>query len=296
MNMRTVHLIDALPYVFRAYFSLPSSMKDPQGRQVNAVRGYSEFLLRYLADEGPTHVACLFDESLTTSFRNDFFPAYKAQRELPPAELEAQLDACQRVSRALGIATWSDQRYEADDLIATLAVPLEKKGHQVVVVSADKDLAQLVGESVSFYDFAKSARYGPDEVKERWGVRPDQIVDFLGLAGDSVDNIPGVRGVGPKTAVALLNHFPSLESLYERLDEVVEVEVRGAKTLGAKLEAARDDAFLSKRLATLATDAPVSAGLRELEWKGADRAETEAVFEGLGFPHFAQRVTKWRDA
>ncbi|MFT4540391.1 MAG: DNA polymerase-1 [Planctomycetota bacterium] len=291
--MQSVHLIDALPYVFRAYFSLPSSIRDRAGKPANAARGYSEFLLRYLGDEEPTHVACLFDESLNTSFRNDEYPEYKAQRELPPKELEDQLDACQRVSRALGIATYSDPRYEADDLIGTLALPLTKEGNDVIVVTSDKDLAQLVDDHVTFYDYAKGVRYGADGVIERWGVRPEQVIDFLGLAGDSVDNIPGVRGVGPKTAVALLGTFDDLESLYADLDQVASIEVRGAKTLAAKLETHKDMAFLSKRLATLAFDAPVKAGLCELSWSGAQREALEQVFEELGFPHFTKRVKKW---
>ena len=293
--MRRVHLIDALPYVFRAFFSLPSSIRDGAGRPANAVRGFSEFLLRYLADERPTHIACLFDESLTTSFRNDEYPAYKAQRELPPPELEQQLAACQRVSRGLGLATYSDARYEADDLIATLAGPLARAGHRVVVVSADKDLAQLVTTQIELFDYARGARYGRDQVLERWGVRPEQIVDWIGLAGDSTDNIPGVKGVGPKTAVALLAAFADLDTLYARLDEVSALELRGAKTLAAKLEAQREMAFLSRRLGTLAVDAPIEASLDELAWLGADRAALEATFESLGFAHFAGRVPRWRE-
>lgn len=294
-RMLCVHLIDALPYVFRAYFSLPSSIRDREGSPANAVRGFTDFLLRYLADEGPTHVSCLFDESLTTSFRNDYYPEYKAQRDLPPEELVKQLDACQRVSRALGLSTYSDKRYEADDLIATLAKPVVEAGHEVVVVSADKDLAQLVGERVVFYDFAKKARYGRDEVKERFGVWPEQIVDWLGLAGDSVDNIPGVRGVGPKTAVGLLAAFADLEEVYAGLDRVPSLEFRGARTLPARLTEHKEMAFLSKRLAILAVDAPLQASLDELEWKGADRAALNKELESLGFPHFAQRVLKWNE-
>lgn len=291
--MATVHLIDALPYVFRAYFSLPSSITDRDGNPANAVRGYTDFLLRYLLEEEPTHVACLFDESLVTSFRNELYPAYKEQRELPPPELEAQLKACQAVSRALGLATFADQRYEADDLIATLARPLVRKEHSVVVVSSDKDLAQLVGDHVTFHDFARGTRLGREEVIERWGIRPEQIVDWIGLAGDSVDNIPGVRGVGPKTAVALLNVFEDLDDLYSRLDEVATVPVRGAKTLGAKLEAARETAMLSRQLAVLAEDAPVKAGLRELSWKGASRKELEPLAARLEMERFLERVPRW---
>ena len=278
----TVHLIDASPYIFRAWFSLPD-MEDPSGRPVSAVRGFADFLLRYLAEQAPTHVACTFDESLTTSFRNDLYPAYKAQRDLPPPELEEQLVGCQRVARALGLASFSDERYEADDLIATLLAPLAEAGHGGVVVTSDKDLAQLVGPGIEMFDFAKDLRYGPDEVREKFGVTPAQIPDYLGLAGDAVDNIPGVRGVGAKTAAALLGAFANLDELYDGLDRVADVEVRGARTLGAKLEAARDEAFLSRELATVAIDAPASATLDELAWGGVPGAAREVFDEyGLG--------------
>lgn len=291
---RTVHLVDASPYVFRAFFSLPSSIVDPAGNSVNAVRGFADFLCRYLAEEEPTHVAVAFDESLTTSFRNDLFPAYKAQRELPPPELEAQLAACQEVAAAFGLAVFADDRYEADDLIATLCRALTKKGHHAVVVTSDKDLAQLVDERVELYDFAKSARLRATEVRAKFGVGPVQIPDYLGLAGDSVDNIPGVPGVGAKTAAALLGAFPDLDELYERLDEVPTLAIRGARTLPAKLEQHRELAFLSRELATVAVDAPARATLRDLEWKGADPLLVDPLFERLGLGGLRGRVPRWR--
>ncbi|MDA1266711.1 MAG: hypothetical protein O2816_16650 [Planctomycetota bacterium] len=284
----TVHLIDASPYIFRAWFSLPN-LTDPSGRPVSAVRGFADFLLRYLSEQQPTHLACTFDESLTTSFRNDLYPPYKAQRDLPPKELEDQLAGCQAVSRALGIVTFSDDRYEADDLIATLHAPLVADGHQVVVVTSDKDLAQLVDERTELFDFAKDARFGSEGVIEKFGVRPGQIPDFLGLAGDAVDNIPGVPQVGPKTAAALLGAFADLDELYANLAGVKDVEVRGAKTLGAKLEAAREAAFLSRRLATVAIDAPASATLAELAWEGVPVAATD-VFGEYGIARLLDRV------
>lgn len=288
----TVHLIDASPYIFRAWFSLPE-MEDPAGRPVSAVRGFAEFLLRYLVEQAPTHVACTFDESLNTSFRNDLYPPYKAQRELPPKELEDQLVGCQRVARAVGVPTFVDDRYEADDLIATLLAPLAEQGHRGVVVTSDKDLAQLVTEDVEMYDFAKDARFGPAEVREKFGVEPGQIPDYLGLAGDAVDNIPGVRGVGAKTAAALLGSFADLDELYAGLERVAEVEVRGARTLGAKLEAARDEALLSRTLATVSTEATASATLDDLAWSGVPR-EAREVFDEYGIVRLLDRVKEWK--
>lgn len=293
--MTRCHLIDASPYIFRGYFSLPKSIVDPQGRPVNAVHGWAGFMLRLLAEEQPTHLGVAFDGSLTTSFRNEIYPEYKAQRELPPAELEAQLDDCVDLAQALGAQTFIDQRFEADDLIGTLASSLRARDRGVVVVSSDKDLAQLVDERTELFDFAKGERYGPAEVRDKFGVEPRQIADYLALAGDSVDNIPGVRGVGAKSAVALLSKFSSVEDLYDRVVEVEELKVRGARSLRRRLEADRDSAFLSKRLATLSTEAPLSSSLGDLEYSGASRARIALLSDRLGFASLPGRVERWCD-
>src|SRR5688572_6880545 len=166
----TLHLVDALPYVFRAWFSIPASVRAPDGRPINAVHGFAAFLLRLIAEERITHLAVAFDRSLTTSFRNDFYPAYKAQRELPDAELEAQLGDCEELARSLGAAVFADERFEADDLIATLAARLGPRAGRVVVVSSDKDLSQLVDARTELYDFARETRYKPHDVRAKFGV------------------------------------------------------------------------------------------------------------------------------
>lgn len=286
----TVHLIDALPYVFRAWFSVPDSLRAPDGRAVNAVHGFASFLLRYLAEESPTHVAVCFDRSLTTSFRNELYPAYKSSRELPDGELAAQLEDCEELAAALGAAVFADDRYEADDLIATLAARLRRRAAGFVVVTSDKDLAQLVDANTELYDFAKSVRYGPAEVEAKFGVRPDQIADYLGLAGDAVDDIPGVPGVGAKTAVGLLARFDHLEQLFDGLEAVSELPLRGASSLARKLEQHREAAFLSRELATVARDGPAEAGLRELRLGAPDRARVEALCERLGFERLRARL------
>ena len=288
----TVHLIDALPYVFRAYFSLPSSIVDPRGAPVNAVRGWTSFLLRYLDEERPTHVVAAFDESLTTSFRNEFYPAYKSSRELPPPELEAQLEACRDVAEALGLPTLASERYEADDLIGALVKRLVARGHTCVVVTSDKDLGQLVGPQVTLYDFAKALRYTPDGILAKFGVRPEQIPDYLGLAGDAVDDIPGVAGVGAKTAAALLVAYADLDALYADLEGVAALPIRGARTLGAKLEAGRESAFQSRRLATLAYEAPVRASLRGLARRKPEDKRLTELFERLGFEGLLERARR----
>ncbi|QDV09349.1 DNA polymerase I [Planctomycetes bacterium Poly30] len=291
-----LYLIDASPYIFRAFYSLPSSMKDRDGRPANAARGFADFLGKLLADESPTHVLVAFDGSLTTSFRNDIFPAYKSSRELPDEALVAQLEACYRLADALGCFTCIDGRYEADDLVATARARFDDSFEAFAVVTADKDLTQLVDDRTSFYDFAKGARLGPAEVRAKFGVHPHQIRDLLGLAGDSVDDIPGVRGVGPKTATALLEHFENLEAIYEDLGRVKEVPLRGAKTLGAKLEEHRDLAFLSRELATCSLEAPLTATSPEnLAWKGVKRPDLDALTEQLGYRAGTQRFAQLPD-
>ncbi len=269
---------------------MPSKLVNAAGLQVGAVRGFASFLLRYLREQEPTHLALCFDESLTTCFRNDLFPAYKAHRELPDAELIAQLDGCREVAEALGLACFADERFEADDFIATLAGPLVKRGHSVVITSIDKDLTQLVGPRVKFFDFAKDNWMGRSEVLEKFGVEPHQIPDFLGLAGDQVDGIPGVTRVGPVAAAALLQAFENLEAIYADLTAVTQLPVRGAKGLAQRLEAEKELAFLSRELATLSTDAPAKANLGPLKLKAAKPDDVRPAFERYGFAAWADRV------
>ncbi len=280
--MATVHLIDASPYIFRAYFSLPESIRTPDGRPANAVRGFGSTLLQLFQQESVSHAAIAFDESLTSNFRHEIYPGYKANREPTPAELTAQFDDCRSLARALGAAVFSHDRYEADDLIATLWKQLRARGHRVVVVSPDKDLCQLVNEDTALLDFAKNKFYGPEEVRDKLGVPPERVLDYQALAGDAVDAIPGVKGIGAKTAAALMTAFASLEEIFERLDEVAALPLRGAASVRRKLEAGREGAFLSRRLAALATDAPASADLAELAYAGAEASVLRPELERLG--------------
>lgn len=285
-----VHLVDASPYIFRAFHSLPKTIRDPSGRPVNAVYGFVGFLLRLFEEESPTHLGICFDGSLTTSFRNDLYAGYKAQREPPPPELVAQVDDSRELARLMGARTFSDDRFEADDLIATLARQALESGWKAVVVSSDKDLAQLVSEHVEWFDLARGVRFGPAEVVARFGVRPDQITDYIGLAGDSVDNIPGVRGVGPKSAVALLSRWDELEAVYAELDGVAELEIRGAKALRERLRAGRDDALLSKQLATVVEQVELSGSLDDLVIRSLDLGGLEAACGRLGFRTLSARI------
>lgn len=276
------YLIDAPVYVFRAYYSLPDSLVDPAGRPVNAVYGYGQFLCGLLERERPGHIAAAFDESLTSSFRNDWYADYKANRASPPEELERQFGWCKRLSRALGVRTWASGRFEADDLIATAARRLREEGFRLVIVSRDKDLAQLIGPGDRWWDGLDGPRLGPAEVRARFGVAPRQIADYLALVGDAVDNIPGVPGIGPKAAGALLARFGSVAGVYQQLHRVADLELRGAAGLAERLAGHREQALLSLRLATLHAGARIRCGGDDLAWAGPRPAALKRLFGELG--------------
>lgn len=292
------YLIDGSVYVFRAWFSMPDDMVDHDGNPVNAFYGFCRFLGDFMERVKPEHVAVLFDESLSTSFRNEIYPAYKANRDPAPEELKKQFGLCREYVRAMGIMESSHPQYEADDLIGTLVTRGRANGIPSTVVTRDKDLAQLLSKADVFWDFAGKGQIRYDGVPDVFGVWPEQIADFLALAGDSVDNIPGVPGVGKKTAAALLQHFGSLEKIYENLDTVHEVTVRGAKTLGAKLDTHRAAAMLARQLTGIACDAPIDEldfGLRPQAPKlGAVNALFDRANFGTALRRQAERVADLR--
>ena len=193
-----LYLVDASVFIFRAYYSVPIDLTDRDGNPVNAVHGFARFLGDLLERESPGHVAVAFDESLERSYRNEIYPAYKANREPAPPELKRQFALCRDVVRALGIAEYGSSRYEADDIIGTLAALGRREGQAVTIVSRDKDLTQLVTARDIYWDAVADVRYGYDDIEERFGVVPERMADFLALMGDAVDNIPGVPGVGPQ--------------------------------------------------------------------------------------------------
>lgn len=286
----TIHLIDASPYIFRAFFALPKTIRAPEGTLVNAVYGFASFLVKYLTDARPTHIAIAFDQNLSGSFRNEMLASYKAARRLPPAELEAQVPTCVEMAHALGLATYIDPDYEADDLIATLIHRLARRGRDFLIASVDKDLAQLVGPQVKLHDPGRFEALDGAGVEARYGVRPDQITDWLALAGDAVDNIPGVPGIGPKTAAVLLRQFGSLEGLYGRIAELRSGTTRGGRSIAAKLESNVALAGLSKQMATLVDDVPLQVALDGVRYRGIREPDLRALLTRLGFRTLAARL------
>ncbi len=279
----SVYLIDASIFVFRAWFTMPDTMTDDADNPVNAVYGYARFLGDFLERVRPTHIAAAFDVSLTTSFRNEIYPDYKANRDPAPPELKRQFAQCREITRALGVRECADTGYEADDLIGTLANAMQEGGRNVTIVSRDKDLFQLLRDGDVFWDFTGKRKIPHDQVIDALGVRAEQVPDYLGLAGDSVDNIPGVRGVGKKTAAALLAHFDDLEHLYCNLEEVAKLPIRGAAKLAGRLLEQRDQAELSRELARIRRDAPIEASVTSLRRTAPAMEELTGLYDEVGF-------------
>ncbi|WP_333629457.1 5'-3' exonuclease H3TH domain-containing protein, partial [Stenotrophomonas cyclobalanopsidis] len=251
-----LYLVDASIYVFRAWHSLPDEFQDSQGWPTNAVHGFARFLLDLLERERPRHIAIAFDEALDSGFRHRLYAAYKANRDPAPEALKRQFVHCKALCAALGLVVLAHHDYEADDLIGS-ALHQHRHSHRGLIISADKDLSQLLLDHDEQWDYARNQRWDVAGVKARHGVHAHQIADYLALCGDAVDNIPGISGVGAKSAAVLLAHFGSMDALYERLDEVPFLRLRGAAQMAVRLREQRDHAQLWRQLTTIALDAPL---------------------------------------
>jgi 5'-3' exonuclease len=275
----TAHLVDGSLYICRAYFAPMPDVAGADGASVLAVHGFTRFLLDLIERARPTHIAVAFDESLTTSFRNAIYPEYKAHREPAPADLMQQFAVCKEIAAALGVVVLADAKYEADDLIGSALMALRMAGFRSVIVSADKDFAQLIGDDDEQWDPQRNQRWDAHGVKTRLGVRPEQVADYLALTGDSVDNIPGVPGIGPKTAAVLLHHFGTLDALLERAEEVAFLRTRGAAAAAMRLREHAESARLSRLLSGIALDAPVPLAADEYLRRAFDASAIDGLFD-----------------
>lgn len=283
-----VVLVDGSSYIFRAFHALPPLTRPSDGLPVGAVSGFCNMLWKLLRDAGwvdPTHLAVIFDKSEVT-FRKDVYADYKANRSDPPEDLVPQFPLIRHATRAFSIACVEKGGYEADDLIATYARLASEAGAEVTIVGSDKDLFQLVGGLVTMLDPVKDKRIGPDEVFEKFGVRPDKMIDLQALAGDSVDNVPGVPGIGAKTAAQLLEEYGTLEALLERASEIKQPKRR------ENLIANADLARISKRLVTLKTDVPLDVPLDELAVHEPNPTRLIAFLKAMEFSTLTRRVAE----
>ncbi|WP_422030360.1 DNA polymerase I [Roseovarius sp.] len=282
-----LHLIDGSAFIFRAYHALPPLTRKSDGLPIGAVSGFCNMLFRYVSDDhgadAPTHVAVIFDKGSHT-FRNDMYDLYKANRDEMPEDLRPQIPLTRDATRAFNIACEEMEGYEADDIIATLACQARDLGGRVTIVSSDKDLMQLVGDGVEMLDAMKNRRIDVEGVEEKFGVKPDRVVDVQALAGDSVDNVPGAPGIGIKTAALLINEFGSLEELLDRAGEIKQPKRR--ETLIEK----REQIELSKRLVQLDCNTPLTFTLDDLEIKEPDPQTLMDFLTQMEFRTLTKRI------
>lgn len=287
-------LVDGSSYLYRAFHALPP-LSTSGGQPTGAVRGVVSMLRKLLADYQPDHMAVVFDAKGKT-FRDELFEQYKAQRPPMPDELRQQVEPLFEVIRAMGLPLIVEDGVEADDVIGTLARQASSEGQAVVISTGDKDMAQLVDEYITLVNTMSGTVLDPEGVVEKFGIGPELIIDFLALMGDKIDNIPGVPGVGEKTAVALLQGIGSLQQIYDHLDRVAELPIRGARSLPKKLEEHREQAFLSYQLATIKLDCALKETVADLALGEPDRETLKEQYRELEFRSWLEELLNAEDA
>ncbi len=287
MSTKKLVLIDGNSIIYRAFFALPLLNND-KGVYTNAVYGFTTMLMKILQEEKPTHLLVAFDAGKTT-FRHETYQEYKGGRQKTPPELSEQFPVLKELLDAFQIKYYQLDQYEADDIIGTLSLQGKESNFDVTVISGDKDMLQLVSEQVTVIVTKKGIsdveKYTPDHLMEKMEVTPEQIIDLKALMGDSSDNIPGVPGVGQKTAVKLLKQYPTLEELYEHVDEV------SGKKLKEKLITYKDDAFMSKKLATINRNSPIEVTIEDIVYEGYQESKVSTMFKELGFLSLLDKVS-----
>ena len=284
---KSLLIIDANALIHRAYHALPP-LTTKRGELVNAVYGFLLVFLKTLRELKPDFIVAAFDLPFST-FRHRKFKDYKAKRPRTPEELSQQIPKVKEILKAFKVPVFDKEGFEADDIIATLKVKSQKLKVKSIIVSGDSDLLQLVDEQTKVYFLRRGIKntvlYNEDLIKEKYqGLTPKQLVDFKALRGDPSDNIPGVKGIGEKTAIKLIKKFNSLENLYSNLTGL-------DKSLRQKLEEHREEAFLSKKLAQIRKDVPIDFDLKKCRWKDYNREKVIQVLKGLGFRSLITRAT-----
>ncbi len=278
-----IFLVDVSGFIFRAYYAIRSNLTNSKGQPTNAVFGVAQMLTKLIQDTSPRYLGLVFDVS-RRSFRTELYPDYKGHRPDPPEDLVPQFALVQQLAKAMGLKILEKENYEADDLLGTLARRFSEAGHPVRIVTSDKDLMQLVNERVTLLDTWKNKTIGIEEVKERFGVEPEKVIEVLGLAGDSSDNVPGVPGVGEKTAMQLIQQFGSIEGVLSCLDEV-----KGKKRK-ENLENFADQARLSKTLVTIDTDVEFPLKPEDIAWNGPAVETLVDFYREMEFTRLASQL------
>lgn len=278
---KRAYLVDASIYIFRGWHGYSDEMTDANGDPTNAVYGFTEFLLQLIELEQPEYIACAFDARQTNSYRREIYPEYKANRPSAPEELKRQFKYCRNFCRAAGIADFSSNRYEADDIIGTLATNLREEGYAITILSADKDLAQLIKPGDIWWDFARDKILHYRDVEKVFGVKPELIADLLALSGDKVDNIPGIPGVGYKMASNLLKKYPGVEHILENISNISSMKFRGSKRIQQLVDEHKSILPMNKQLTTIVTNARFKGPTNDLRWLGINEDALHQIFDLL---------------
>jgi DNA polymerase-1 len=276
----TIYLIDGSAYIYRAYHAV-RGLSNSKGQATNAVYGFTRMLIKLMEDRNPEYVGMFFDAKGPT-FRHEIYPEYKANRPPMPDDLISQLPYIKQITAGFSIPIIERQGFEADDLIGTFARQAEAAGFRVIMVTGDKDFKQLVTENTRIWDPMKDQAIDLAAIRDEMGIEPPQVIDMLGLAGDTSDNVPGVPGIGPKTALTLIKQFGGMEEIYSHIDEISRPKQR------EKLAAFRDQAFLSKRLVTIDTEVAIDFDLKTLRLAPSDQEALEALYAELEFRQLQQ--------
>ena len=278
---KTLYLIDGSSYIFRAFFGVRQQLSTSKGFPTNALYGFINMLQKVIREEKPDYLVVAFD-SPDKTFRHKIYPNYKANRDAPPEELSRQFPYFEPLVKAYGLSSIRRPGFEADDIIGTLAIKGKQKGLEIVIVSGDKDMMQLISPHIYMLDTMKNKKFMDKEVVEKFGVQADKVVEVMGLMGDSSDHIPGVAGVGPKTAAELIRKFGSIEALYKRIDEVEKKNVK------EKLERDKENAFMSRELVSIDTEMDLEFNSDLMKLGKVDSAKLKKMFEEFEFVSFLE--------
>lgn len=282
MTNPRAYLIDSSIYIFRAWHVYDEAITDIDGNPTNAVYGFSEFLMQLITQKQPQYIACAFDAHQTQSYRKEIFADYKANRPPAPEELIVQFKYCREFCRATGIPEFGSNRFEADDIIGTLAHRLREQGFDITIVSADKDLTQLVlGERDAWWDFARGTVLNAKGVEKQFGVRPEQIADLLALSGDKIDNIPGIPGVGYKMASNILQKFPDIETILDNIENISKMKFRGSARIQNLVDEHQHLLPTNKQLTTIVTDAVFDNHEQDIRWTGINEDAFHSLLDQL---------------
>src|SRR3972149_2843783 len=275
-------LIDGSSYIYRAFHAIPY-LSNSNGLPTNAIYGFAQMLLKVIKDFKTDHIAVAFDVK-RPSFRHKMYEEYKAHRPEMPDNLKPQIPFIKKLVKAFNIPVLELEGYEADDIIGTLSRHMKEKNIEVIIIAADKDMLQLIDENTTIVDTMKGKRFGMKEVMERFGIEPILITEIMGLAGDSSDNIPGVKGIGEKTAAKLIQEFGTIENLLLNIDKVTEKGVR------EKLKKNAEDARLSRRLAAIDTNVPLDYKFEDLAVKLPDYLKLRELLKELEFTKLLKEI------